>query len=275
MISIVTTCKNRLSHLQQSLPSLLQQSLTEVIVVDYGCEQGTADWVKKTYPAVKILEINDDPTFCVARARNLGAKRANNPILAFVDADIIVNSDLASWIRHPPTEPLYYANLPGTWECGGFIVCRADSFNEIGGFDEAFRGWGHEDTDFIERLGMAGYRRVDIPSNFFTVIHHSNNMRQVGAGTGGFQTLLQAYYLGEFYRRIKTDMVNLTGHPIPLPTRTDLMRAIKSEFERACQAENTELVLSVAIEQTTFANHVIETESELIYRLKIDHLRSG
>ena len=63
MLSLITTCKNRLPHLKQTLPLMLQQPRAEVIVVDYGCEQGTSAWVKEHYPAAKLVQVNDDPIF--------------------------------------------------------------------------------------------------------------------------------------------------------------------------------------------------------------------
>lgn len=36
-----------------------------------------------------------------------------------------------------------------------------NAFERIGGFDEAYDGWGHEDADLVLRLHRAGYRRID------------------------------------------------------------------------------------------------------------------
>ncbi len=99
MLSLITTCKNRLPHLKQTLPLMLQQPHAEVIVVDYGCEQGTAAWVKEHHPAAKLVQVNDDPVFCVARARNMGAKNASHELLCFVDADVLLHLELGKWLE--------------------------------------------------------------------------------------------------------------------------------------------------------------------------------
>ena len=39
--------------------------------------------------------------------------------------------------------------------CSGVLVFRADSWREIGGFDERYRGWGHEDSDMGVRAQFA------------------------------------------------------------------------------------------------------------------------
>jgi glycosyltransferase involved in cell wall biosynthesis len=90
MISFITTCKNRLSHIQETMPLLYAEAAKEeIIFVDYGCTQGSSDWVKAHYPKVKIVLVNDDPGFCAARAsqhylvvscrRRLGIVRTRHP----------------------------------------------------------------------------------------------------------------------------------------------------------------------------------------------------
>jgi len=251
---------------------MLRQTFAEVIVVCYGCEEGTAEWVRSEYPNVKLVEVNDDPQFCVARARNIGASYAQYSLIAFVDADIILAGDIATWIKTIPNEPLYFAPIPGTWEYGGFIVCPIEAFKTIEGYDEAFRGWGHEDTDFIERLEQAGYRRASVPMDLLNVISHGNEERQIGPDSGGFRTVEEALYLGEFYRRIKTDVSNLTGQSIGFEARKNLMAAIKRGFEVACQSHKKELTLTCTVNASTFGRNAVQAENDLVYHLKIDHI---
>jgi hypothetical protein len=54
MLSLITTCKNRLPHLKQTLPLMLQQPRAEV-VDDYGYDQGTASWVREQHPAKSTM----------------------------------------------------------------------------------------------------------------------------------------------------------------------------------------------------------------------------
>ena len=86
-ISIIVTCKNRLSHLKKTIKNLQSQSNSELIVVDYDCQENTSGWVKSNYPSAKTLVIKDDQIFSLSRARNLGANIAQGNILLFVDAD--------------------------------------------------------------------------------------------------------------------------------------------------------------------------------------------
>jgi glycosyltransferase involved in cell wall biosynthesis len=272
MFSIVTTCKNRLIHLQRSLPGFLKQTNSEVIVVDYGCEEGTAEWVREHYPAAKVVEVTDDPVFCAARARNIGARHASGPLLVFIDADTQLVENLADWIHSPPVERLFFAPHRGRWEYGGFIICRREDFDLVGGFDEAFRGWGHEDTDFIERLEQSGARAAPMPDTIVRALSHGNELRQVGPGSGGFSSLEHAYYLGLFYRRIKADVSRLNGVAIPLEKRIELMMLIKSSYCAAERQNQKELVILCEIDRIRFGYKTVDVERQLTYRLPIHHL---
>jgi len=143
-VAIVTTCKGRLAHLRQSLPLMLEQGADEVIVVDYGCPEGTADWVKKNYPQVKIVRVDDDPGFCLSCARNAGARAVKSDWICFIDADILVQPGFVAWMRNQLEPNSFYRTpmIDGKWDaCGSFIVSRV-AFERIGGYDEVFRGWG-------------------------------------------------------------------------------------------------------------------------------------
>ena len=252
----------------------MQQSASEVIVVDYGCEHGTAEWVSQYYPAAKIVEVKDDPSFCASRARNIGARYATQPLLAFVDADIMLNRDLREWIRTPPTEPLYFAPLEGTWEIGGFIVCTKEAFHQVDGYDEAFRGWGHEDTDFAQRLQEAGYKRAPLPFDLLSAISHGNDERQLGADKGYFDSTEQALFVGELYRRIKSDINHLTGQPIELERRTMLMAKLKDTFKEAWNKNQDEIVVTCSVNASQFKTPRLKVDSDLVYRLNIEHLKT-
>ena len=73
-LSIVTTCKGRLHHLRESLPTFLAQPDCETIVVDFDCPDRTAEVVAREFPAARLVALKDEPHFDIDRARNAGAK---------------------------------------------------------------------------------------------------------------------------------------------------------------------------------------------------------
>jgi len=180
-LCIVTTCKQRLHHLKRTLPLMVEGGADEVIVVDYGCPQGTGDWVKANYPEVKVVNVCDDPGFNVSRARNLGAAQASGDWLVFIDADISIQPEWIDWQREQLDPRFFYRAAPvagkrdkETW---GTCICPRRWFERLGGYDEAFRGWGGEDDDLYRRLVAAGVSESTYPSAFVRAISHSDEER--------------------------------------------------------------------------------------------------
>ncbi|KAB7740564.1 glycosyltransferase [Parvibaculum sedimenti] len=227
MLSIVTTCKSRLHHLQHTLPLMLRQSFAEVVVVDYGCGQGTADWVVKNHPQARVVKVDDDPGFCLARARNIGAANSSHPFLCFADADTIFKGDVGGWFRRNARESTLYRCADKVDELDGFAICSKANFRRVGGYDEAIRGWGHEDTDLYERLGMIGVARSTVPEGALDSIRHGNEERQFGKNDpGGYQSRREASALGEAYRLIKMDAMKLLGMELAPEFRKKLFEQI-------------------------------------------------
>lgn len=87
-ISVVIPCYNAERYIGATLRSVLAQSLrpAEVIVVDDGSSDGSADVVRSGFPGVTLLR---QPNQGVAAARNHGIEHAGGDWIAFVDADDI------------------------------------------------------------------------------------------------------------------------------------------------------------------------------------------
>src|SRR5690554_1761579 len=164
-IAFVTTCKNRLDYLQRTLPQWMAEEPDEIIVVDYGCPQGAGDWVEANWPRVKVVRVDDDPGFCVARARNQGAAVAQAEWICFIDADVKVRPGWLEWMRANLREDGFYRAAPvdgvRTQETWGTVIVPRDAWRSVEGFDECFVGWGGEDADLYDRLVLAGYAERD------------------------------------------------------------------------------------------------------------------
>lgn len=98
-VAFVTTCKGRLHHIKQTLPLIIAQHPDEIVVVDYGCPDRVGDWVKAHFPDVKVVRVEGDTGFCLAKARNVGAMNTRATWLCFIDADVEIAPRWIEWLR--------------------------------------------------------------------------------------------------------------------------------------------------------------------------------
>ena len=181
-LSIVTTCKGRLAHLQQTLPTYVRARARQVIVVDYDCPEGTAGWVKRNFPTVDVTRVADKSSFNLPEARNRGAALAVGEYILFIDADILLNSNHVEELNSL-RGPFFLRNAPvsavdrsAKQTFGTCIVRRAD-FIAMQGYDEAFTLYGGEDSDLYRRLVHRGIRQEYFSSTRFASIPHDDAAR--------------------------------------------------------------------------------------------------
>jgi len=263
-VSIITTCKNRLSHLQQTLPLMLQQSQAEVIVVDYGCPQKTGDWVESHYPQVKVIRIDDDPGFKAARARNAGAQIAKGDVLFFVDADILLKTDITKAVMQlPERKPdSFFVDASRRDDIRGTILLPANLFRYLGGYDEAFTDWGGEDGELTDRLQEQGAHWMFLPENYMQSIKHSEDDRLFCEIDGEKTDRFFMVQLLISYRRIVRDL-RLLGSPLPLEKRQQLMTLLKKNIH-LYHKTGDEKHLSVQVE--------LDSPERGLYQLGFQHV---
>jgi glycosyltransferase involved in cell wall biosynthesis len=191
-ISVVIPTHNRLVLLKQTLACLAQQSYPsdryEVIVVDNGSEDGTADYLRQLADQGRLHYIRQRP-LGPAVARNVGARAACGEVVVFTDDDCLPE---AGWLAAlaesyiPGATPLAVAvggrveNVSdGHWlhrfyaaqgnrhranhlERPAYLDTANASFRRsvflaVGGFSEHFSRPCGEDVDLGFRLVAAGY----------------------------------------------------------------------------------------------------------------------
>lgn len=196
--SVIVCTRDGRSRIRDCLRSLqqLRDADFEIVVVDDGSTDGTANFVRQQFPEVQLIELAPSG---LSAARNAGAEAATGEILAFTDDDCEVDAD---WLVHlaecfsqgwdaaggpnlppPPanaTEAIVAA-APGAASHvmlddheaehvpGCNLAVRRSVFFDIGGFDPDFRTAG-DDVDFCWRLRDADKRIGFAPTAF--VWHH-------------------------------------------------------------------------------------------------------
>jgi glycosyltransferase involved in cell wall biosynthesis len=173
----ITTCKGRLEHIKQTLPTLSALAECEIVVVDYDCPDGVGEWVRRTHPRVQVVKVADRPLFNLSEARNIGAAATTAEWLMFVDADVSVAPHLRERIEPLMQPGVFLLPDPRPAElCGALAVAKAD-FDAAGGYDEAFEGWGWEDFDMNERLRLSGLQARTFAGGLLTSQRHGDAER--------------------------------------------------------------------------------------------------
>jgi glycosyltransferase involved in cell wall biosynthesis len=190
-VTCVIPCKGRLDHLQGAIPLLLAQQTSfafEILVVDFGCPDGTWQWCRNLAdPRVNCLAVLDRiETFHMSRARNCGNRQVGSGVIVALDADcrfhsIEVLQRLASEVvgqRARSTHTSLQLADGGTHDAHSFIAYSYKDWLQVRGYDEAMTGYGYEDTDFYYRIQDLGHcNELTTPYHELGIVTHSNELR--------------------------------------------------------------------------------------------------
>lgn len=190
--SIVVATFNRRDKLQEVLPTLLGQTCDpdsyEILLCDAGSTDGTRELAESlARPNLRFLPGADSGR---GGARNRGIREARGDLILFTDADILAEPDLVAQharahaqhpgdavvgcevqvssleeyrrfrqdpqahARHKPTRRL----LPWHYFLTGNASVARQTLLDVGLFDEAFTGYGHEDLELGYRLLKRGLK---------------------------------------------------------------------------------------------------------------------
>lgn len=197
MASIVIVTRNRLEALRSALRSAVaQQGAIEIIVIDDGSTDSTAELVDREFPGVRLLRSETSRGYI--RQRNRGAGAARAPIIISIDDDAeftapdTVQRTLEGF-GHPRVAAVAMPFIQerrgddvlqraptqdGVWLTNAFIgtahALRRDVFLQLGGYHE---GLLHlfEEPDLCLRLLRAGY--VVRLGRGAPVLHHESPYR--------------------------------------------------------------------------------------------------
>jgi glycosyltransferase involved in cell wall biosynthesis len=195
MVSVVIPVHNCEQFIAQAIDSILVQTYRdiEVIVVDDGSDDGTAQALQHYMPQVRYLrQLRQGP----GQARNVGVKLARGTYVAFLDADDIwmpeklalqmnaLNSssrpDMVFSCIDEFVEPscLETDGLQPRCRLAGYdsgtLLMRKDAFLRVGLFDPKWRAG--EFIDWYARAQEAGLRGVLLPEVLMRRRIHGANM---------------------------------------------------------------------------------------------------
>lgn len=175
-MSVVIPVYNARAWIAETLQGALGQTwpALEVICVDDGSQDGSPDFIREHFPAVRVIEQANQGQ---AVARNRGVAEARGEVIAFLDADDVwfpgkIARQMEVFAAHPAAafihsgwarpgwqgeaaggrvvELSFLALAYGYFVCPSGVVVRRDLFEDVGGF-RAERT-GIEDRDLWSRL---------------------------------------------------------------------------------------------------------------------------
>ena len=197
--------------MRRSLPTFVAQAESEVVVVDYDCPDGTRDWVAANFPQARVVAVTHAPLFNLSRARNLGAREARADWIVFCDADNLLAPSFAVELFARVSPGAYLRTLRetrrGTRTHNVPLACEATTFRSLGGYDDAFQGWGVEDREFVDRLNRSGVREVVAPADLVETLRHGNAERS-GFYEHGIEVSMA---INNYYCTIKQRYFETTG----------------------------------------------------------------
>lgn len=175
--SIVIVSWNALHHLQQYLPSVAATDYPdyEIVLADNHSTDGSAEWVRKHYPQVKIASLDKNFGYC--GGNNRGALQAEGDILLFLNNDVEVEPDWLHGLNrcfrqhekvaavqpkmksHREPDYFEYAGAAGGYiDKYGYPFCRGRIFDTL----EQDRGQYDTPADILWASGAALAVRADL-----------------------------------------------------------------------------------------------------------------
>lgn len=180
MISLVTACMNRESHLRRTLPSWLKiKGLDEIVIVDWSTQQPLTDLLELD-SRIRIARVEDEPRWILSYAYNLGISQSRGDIILKCDADCIPAPEICSRYSGPD------AFAAGHWKSGaavgkpsvnGQCIFSRRQFETVNGYSELIRMYGRDDEDFYDRMIEAGFSRREISPTALSFLDHTQEAR--------------------------------------------------------------------------------------------------
>jgi glycosyltransferase involved in cell wall biosynthesis len=196
LISVVIPTRNRAHHFPDCVDAVLANTdcAYNVIVIDQSEDDRTECAIERLIAEGRVVYRRSSERG-VAKARNLGWRSGDAPLIAYTDDDCRVDSDWVGGLRKQmargpgigivyarvylpdvvetggfgssfdPVERLYDGSLPGPkapWGISANMLVRRSLLERLGGFDEALGAGGlfrsGAETDLTIRATGAGYK---------------------------------------------------------------------------------------------------------------------
>lgn len=203
LVSVIIVNWNAKKYLKGCIDSLLSQSFTdyEIVLVDNASSDGSVDFVRTSYPQVKVIQNKENLGF--AEGNNVGIKNSTGSLVALFNPDAVADKNWLSilvktlqssekiaaatgkmyylgdkygkdavfctWSKIDPYSAApynFYNDEPASkvdYLSGAAMILKRDILEKIGLMDKDYFLY-FEETDLCARMIRAGYDLMYIPS---------------------------------------------------------------------------------------------------------------
>jgi glycosyltransferase involved in cell wall biosynthesis len=188
---------NRLEDIMITLPANIGANADypklEFVLLDYNSSDGLGHWVKrKMYKHIKsgrlVYYRTEEPQFySMAHSRNIAFRLATGDVVCNLDADNFTfdgtptHQSWASWLNEQaalhPGRTVFCKTLQLTIMHGRIGFWKHDFVDVLGGYNEDFKGYGHDDQDLVERAVGLGFELVKWGGKYFYRIQTSSKKK--------------------------------------------------------------------------------------------------
>jgi GT2 family glycosyltransferase len=199
MITATYISKDRPSYLKRSVQSLFAQTVKPEHIVITDCSDNREDMDKvikelideNIIPITYIWKTKEE--LSRSKGRSLGRQYVKTPLSISTESDILFPPNLVEECLNAfgkDLKKIYVqpcnsweeesGNIIKTWgktDAGFFQVYRIEDFDNIGGYNPFFIGWGYEDYDFSQRIKAFGCKHIVLP---LYVVHMYHKPSYIG-----------------------------------------------------------------------------------------------
>ncbi len=246
-VSVVIPVFNGQEFLEKNLHAVLALGADEVIVVDDASSDGSADFIRKNYSQIKLVQHPTNTRF--PTAVNDGFKQARGDVVVLLNQDVrpdkellkytlphfsnsqvfavTFNEQVKSWAKAEFKRGfLGYTNGPkdnqpheSFWASGGGSAFRKILWDKLGGFDPIFSPGYFEDLDLGWRAHNLGYQIVWEPK--CKIVHEGETSIKKEFNDKKLQQIKERNYLLAHWK-------NLQPREWPEHLKSLFLRIIKS-----------------------------------------------
>lgn len=172
----------------------------EFVVLNYNSQDDLHEWIMgdpemrehMQSGVLKYWRTTEPEEYHSAHAKNMAHRLATGDVLCNADADNFLGFNFANFLYEQFSQDMNLVMNPSrdvlrspeidNGVCGR-VAMTSDHFHMIGGYDEARKGWGGDDTNLLHRAQAYGlkYVRFDTPK-YLSVIAHSDEDRVSNMG---------------------------------------------------------------------------------------------